>query len=276
MKESSLLAENTARILINLHAILRKAVAEGGRTPSGHTNPKGDVSFGFDLISDERARQFLARELGPVRILSEEAGVVDTGESEPRWRVILDPVDGSDNQARGLPLSAVSVALLPAEGPLHPSLIEWALVGGIEEETPLLAARGRGACRGSVRQRVSGVSRLEDALISLELNHFAPPPYVGALMARARGVRSYGCASRAISLVAEGSLDAHLDVRDRLTPESFFAAARILEEAGGCLVGPDGRELGRAEGLTHRMSLIAAASRELAHEIAEALSHGEK
>ncbi len=31
--------------------------------------------------------------------------------------------------------------------------------------------------------------------------------------AAARGVRCYGCASRAISLVAEGATDAHVDVR---------------------------------------------------------------
>ncbi len=93
-------------------------------------------------------------------------------------------------------------------------------------------------------------------------------------MARARGVRAYGCASRAISLVGEGALDAHVDLRGRLTPESFFAAALILEEAGGCLLDPGGRELAEADGLTRRMSLIAAASRELAGEIMETLSNG--
>ncbi len=135
-----------------------------------------------------------------------------------------------------------------------------------------MAARERGAYRGSGALKVSRVSRLEDALISFELNHFAPPPAMGQIMSRARGVRSYGCASRAISLVAEGAIDAHVDVRGRLTPESFFAAALILEEAGGCLIGPDGEELEVAEGLTHRTSLIAAANRELAGEIVEALS----
>ncbi len=39
---------------------------------------------------------------------------------------------------------------------------------------------------------------------------------------------------------------------------------------------PNGRELAEADGLTHRMSLIAAASRELAEEIVEILSNGTK
>jgi len=270
-KDSFLGEEPMARVLSGIYAALRKTAAGGSSSVTGHTNPKGDISFGFDLASDREARRFLEKELGPVRILSEEAGELDAGEGDRLWRVVLDPVDGSDNHARGLPLSAISVALLPVEGPLHPSRAEWALVGVIEEDVLHLAARGRGACRGSRPLKVSHVSRLEDALISFELNHFAPPPTMGELMAHARGVRSYGCASRAICLVAQGALDAHVDVRNRLTPESFFAATLILEEAGGCLIGPDGRELEAAEGLTHRTSLIAAANRELAGEIVEAL-----
>lgn len=109
------------------------------------------------------------------------------------------------------------------------------------------------------------------AFLSSELNHFAPPPALGSLFGRARAVRSFGCASRAIALVASGALDAHIDVRGRLTPESFYAAALILEEAGGCLVDPAGEPLGLAEGITHRSRLIAAATPALAREIVEVL-----
>lgn len=48
---------------------------------------------------------------------------------------------------------------------------------------------------------------------------------MGELFSTARAVRSYGCASRAMALVAGGAIDAHIDVRSRLTPESFLAAA---------------------------------------------------
>ena len=264
--------ERMGRVLSKLHGALRKTAAGGSSAATGRMNPKGDISFGFDLASDEEARRVLEEELGPVRILSEEAGELDVGEGDPLWRVVLDPVDGSDNHARGLPLSAISAAVLPVDGPLHPSRVEWALVGVIKEDVLHLAARGRGAYRESRRLKVSRVSRLEDALLSFELNHIAPPRAMGNLLARARGVRAYGCASRAICLVAQGALDAHVDVRNRLTPESFFAAALILEEAGGCLIGPEGKEIEAAEGLTHRTSLIAAANRKLAGEIVEALS----
>jgi fructose-1,6-bisphosphatase/inositol monophosphatase family enzyme len=72
-------------------------------------------------------------------------------------------------------------------------------------------------------------------------------------------------------LVATGALDAHVDIRNRLTAESFFAAALAVEEAGGCVVNSNGQALPSARDLTQRFSLVAAATRRLADDIIEAL-----
>lgn len=271
-----ILSDPMASTLVRLHAAVREAVAHAPADdrPVGRPNPKGDKARRFDIVADDVSRDFLAREVGEGIILSEESGRSHLGSGQPRHLFLLDPVDGSDNHARGLPLSSVSVAVLRADGPLAPGAVLWAVVGGLEEEVPLLAGRGRGAWRGEERLRSSGVRQVEKAFLSCELNHFAPPPALGSLLGRARAIRSFGCASRAIALVASGTLDAHIDVRGRLTPESFYAAALILEEAGGCLVDPAGKPLGQAEGLTHRSHLIAAATPALACEIVEALADG--
>jgi myo-inositol-1(or 4)-monophosphatase len=180
-------------------------------------------------------------------------------------------VDGSDNWAQGLPLSALSCAVLPVDAPLHPDWVEAALVGALEQDTPLIALKGSGAWRGKERLRTSGVRNVAGAMVSVELNHHSPSPDLARLMAAARGVRCYGCASRAISLVAEGATDAHVDVRGRLTVESYLAAAGLLSEAGGSVVGLDGAPLAAPESLTDCVSLIAASSRELCDEIVEVL-----
>ncbi len=85
-------------------------------------------------------------------------------------------------------------------------------------------------------------------------------------------MRCYGCASRAISLVASGRLDAHVDVRGRLTPESFLAAALVLEEAGGSLCTARGKPLGPFQNIRERTTLVAAATKELADDIVERLA----
>ena len=258
-------------LLVALHSEVRRVVQGSDRGAAGRTNAKGDDVRLFDLAANAAAVDVLKDSPVPLVIDSEESAPLEVGPGRPRHRLVLDPVDGSDNWARGLPLSALSCAVLPIDAPLHPDWVEAAMVGPLEEETPLIALKGSGAWRGSTRLAVSGVRNITDALISVELNHFSPSPGLARLMRRARGVRCYGCASRALSLVAVGATDAHVDVRARLTAESYLAAARLVIEAGGCVVGIDGPPLPAATMLTDGVCLIAAASRDLCDAIVECL-----
>ena len=258
-------------ILSALHQSVRKAVLDAGREGIGTRNAKGDDVKRFDLVANDAALAIFRETQLPVVVDSEESEPLETGSGTPRHRLVLDPVDGSDNWARGLPLSAFSCAVLPVDAPLHPDWVEAALVGQIEEEITLIAIKGSGAWCGKERLRTSGACNVAGAMISVELNHHSPSPGLARLMAAARGVRCYGCASRAISLVAEGATDAHVDVRNRLTAESYLAAARLVIEAGGWVAGLDGAPLAAPESLTDRVSLVAASSRELCNKIMEVL-----
>ncbi len=263
-----------------LHRRVREAVANGVpdvgcavENLSGELNPKGDVRQAFDLIADELIHQELKTLCTSGVVLSEERAEAHAfGPQPPRYRFVVDPVDGSDNYRRGLPLAAVSIAVLEGDGELAVDAVEHALVGSLDEEEAFLAARRQGAWQGSTRLHTSGVRRIEDAFISCELNHWTPDPRLAGVLRNCRGVRSYGCASRAITLVARGALDAHIDIRNRLTPESFLAASLILTEAGGHVCGLDGTPIGPFRSIRERTVLIAAAGRDLAMEIAAALS----
>lgn len=64
----------------------------------------GDRSSGIDLIAEE----IFIRHLGEYgQIISEESGVVGTGEC----KIIVDPIDGSDNFLSKLPYYGTSIAL---------------------------------------------------------------------------------------------------------------------------------------------------------------------
>ncbi len=254
-----------------LHRQVRSAVANADRAGTGSRNAKGDDVKRFDLVANDTALAVLRGLQLPIVVDSEESGPLEIGSGTPRYRIVLDPVDGSDNWAQGLPLSALSCAVLPADAPLHPDWVEVALVGPLEPDTPLIALKGSGTWRGKERLRTFGVRKIAGATISVELNHHSPSPGLARLMVAARGARCYGCASRAISLVAEGAIDAHVDARGRLTAESYLAAARLVIEAGGWVVSPDGAPLAAPENLTDRVSLVAASSRDLCDEIVEVL-----
>ena len=176
-------------LLLALHCQVRNALAKAGRGSTGATNPKGDEVKVFDLAANDAAVACLKAAAVPLIVQSEEAEPLEIGRDRPRYRLILDPVDGSDNRARGLPLSALSCAVLPVDAPLHPDWVEAALVGPLEEETPLIALRGSGAWRGNDRLESSDVRGIAEAMISVELNHFFSPPGFARMMAAARLVK---------------------------------------------------------------------------------------
>ena len=260
-------------VLVHAHrAVVASLGSSSGTDPVGLRNAKGDAVYAADLSAEKVAIRELQRADEPMLIVSEDSGETPPRTKGARYRAVVDPIDGSDNHVRALPLSALCVAVLPIDAPHHPDWLEAGIVGPLEGGDPWPIARGQEACRGLRPVATSGVTRLEDALVSVELNHAKPSAALGALLERARGVRCYGCTSRALALVADGKLDAHIDVRGRLTPESYVAGAALVTAAGGHVVGADGALIAPARSLTDRVGLIAAATRDLASALVEALA----
>lgn len=251
----------------HLAGIMRRV---DGSAVAGY-NAKGDRQRRFDILIDEWVRDWLIRRGVQGVILSEEFDEVTLGAPGGGHCFVVDPVDGSDNCARGLPLAALSIAVLPRNAPLAPEHVVHAMVGDVADPTPILVSRGEGARQGERPLKTSGVQDLGDAIISCELNHWSPNHALAETLRACAGVRAYGCASRAMCLVASGALDAHVDVRRRLTPESFLAASLVVVEAGGLVVQLDGSPLGPFDGLQDRTTLIAAATPNLLKEIINAI-----
>lgn len=246
-----------------------QAAQTSGRQPTGRKNAKGHIVKAFDIAADQAARNYLEQAHIDGLLETEEGEPYKLGREKPNWRIVIDPVDGSDNFVKGLPLSAFSCAVLRMDALLAPDNVEAGIVAPVEGGPPFQASRHKGAKRGETILRTSEKRKLKDSIISIELNHLAPPRWLSRVMEKAAGVRSYGCASRALALVASGAIDAHIDIRDRLTAESYLAGALLVLEAGGCVVAPDGSPLAGVRTLTDRHSLIAAASNDLAGEIVQ-------
>jgi myo-inositol-1(or 4)-monophosphatase len=256
-------------ILADLEAIFQ-AISQTVRRRGGRlagettTNPKGDRVREFDLAADRAVCAYLSHRFPhPVLLLSEEGEPRRFGDGEPEFVMVLDPVDGSDNLARGIPLAGTAVALIPSGGPIAVGTVQYALVGDLFTGDRWVAERGQGAFRNGIRIRPSRVTKLEEATVSCELNHFAVEARLAGMLSRAQAVRTLGCATRALSMVADGSLDAHLDVRGRLTPENFLAPSLVVGEAGGLLTDPEGKAIPAIQSLTERYSIVAAATPEL-------------
>ena len=239
-------------------------------------NAKGDAVRAFDLAAHAAIERHLARSGLPLVLYSEEGVPRHLGRGAPQMRVIVDPVDGSDNFARGLPFAAMSnfcAAIAPPTGLLDIATVRTAVIHPLMgEEVVFLLHRGTAFMRrtdGVTPLAVNDVKALRDAMVSVELNHHAPGVPLAEVMGKARGVRTLGCCSAALLAVARGQLDAHIDIRGRLTPESWLAAAAMVRAAGGVVILLD-NALERTQppaNLLQRCSLVAAATPELMEEI---------
>ena len=184
-----------------------------------------------DRAVEEALRERIAHERPGEAVLGEEYGV--DGDGPARW--ILDPVDGTRNYARGIPIFATLIAFERA-GEL--------VVGAVS--APALgrrwwAARGRGAFADGSPIRVSSVERIEDAVFSYSRSGLVDPiqrEAVVGLALRAWHARTFSDFWQHM-LVAQGSADVALDHAVELW--DLAASKVIVEEAGGRFTDFDGR-----------------------------------
>jgi histidinol-phosphatase len=157
--------------------------------------------------------------------LGEESGALP-GSSGFRW--VIDPIDGTRNFVRGIPLWGTLVALEFKEEQIA-GVVELPALG-----QRFRALRGDGAYQGERRIRVSDVATLNEATVfytSLSaLTHPGTREALFRLADRAQMVRGYGdCYG--YMLVAQGSGEMMMEYG--MNPWDIAAARVIVEEAGG-------------------------------------------
>ena len=185
-------------------------------------------------------------------VLSEETGPHDTGADVV---VVLDPVDGSTNAARGLPWFATSLCAVDARGARAALVVNQATGERFE------AIRGEGALRNGGPMAPTSCSRLDDAVLGLT---GYPPDDLGW-----RQMRALGAAALDLCAVACGHLDAYMDCSNHAhSPWDYLGGMLICQEAGASIAEASDRELVTL-GWTDRRVPVAAATPAL---LAEALA----
>jgi histidinol-phosphatase len=193
-------------------------------------------------------------------VVGEEYGSSEAGAFRRRW--IIDPIDGTKNYVRGIPVWATLLAL--EEG----AEVTVAVVSAPALGRRWWASRGAGAfvrdglSDAERRLHVSAVRELADAQLSFAgLEDWAELGRVDAVLAltdRCWRTRSFGD-FWAYMLVAEGALDVALDPVVSLW--DLAAPQVIVEEAGGRFSDlggvrrPDGGDAIATNGLVHEAAL---------------------
>ena len=192
-----------------------------------HVESKVDDSPVTD--ADRRVEDLLRERLAVARpshaVLGEEGG--GSGD-HAGWRWIVDPIDGTKNFARGVPVWATLISLQ------HGGEEDCAVVSAPALRRRWWAERGDGAWCNGERLRVSTINRLEHATVSFtdvrDFGRFGWREAFDTLVAGCRITRGFGDFWSHM-LVAEGVIDCGIEP---IINEWDVSAARlIVREAGG-------------------------------------------
>jgi myo-inositol-1(or 4)-monophosphatase len=193
-----------------------------------------------DLAADEVAVEIL--DAGGVGVLSEESG----GRALDRdIVVVVDPLDGSTNAARGIPWFATSLCAVDGDGP------RAALVVDLPHGRTYTAVRGGGAAVDGVPLQHSGCEAAADALVAISGLPAEPLGW--------RQFRTLGAAALDLCAVAEGTLDAFVDC----SPSAhgvwdYLGGALVCAEAGAVVTDAYGRDLATIDHVARRTPVAAA------------------
>jgi myo-inositol-1(or 4)-monophosphatase len=198
----------------------------------------GDISLVIDRLAEDAILAELERTELPLTVVSEELGTVELS-GGGTTHVIVDPIDGSRNAKRGVPLWCVSIAV--ASGPQLGD-VRCAYVRDAERGEEWWARADEGAfLNGERLATLDPNAGLE--LVGLE---FIRPQMVadvaGALaQSGIERLRALGSIAMTLCYVACGRLDGMVALGGCRSVD-IAAGQLILREAGGLLAYPDAEE----------------------------------
>jgi len=209
-----------------------EAARAAGEVALGYYRTGFDVTLKADATpvtqadrgAEQAIREVLGRAFPDHGFLGEELGAV--GDQQRRW--IIDPIDGTNNFIRRLPVWATLIGL-EEQGEVTVGVIHNPATGEL-----LAARRGGGAWSNGERLRVSEVGDLGEAtLLHAGLKLLREAGYWDGFVrlvdatGRQRGFGDY----LGYALVAEGK--AEIYVETDLKPWDLAPCKVIVEEAGG-------------------------------------------
>lgn len=230
-----------------------------------------DVVTDADFAAQKVILSHLTTAFPDHRLLAEEdPRAVDWADPTPTW--VVDPLDGTSNFARQIPMFAVSIGLVQA------SVIEAGVIHDPLRGETFFAERGRGAFRQTARGRrerirVSALDNFAAAAIGLGWPRDpALRRRVNDATARVGAVcqtlRATGSAALNFAYVACGRFDGVYQLA--VQPWDVAAGVLLITEAGGRVTLPDGSEWRLDEGQ------VVASNGRLHSALVEALAWGER
>jgi myo-inositol-1(or 4)-monophosphatase len=223
--------EKTARQTVSLCREVGEYIRqEAARFDHHVVEEKGlnDLVSYVDKTAEKKIVLGLSNILPPAGFITEEG---TAGHSEEEYRWIVDPLDGTTNFTHGLPVYAISIALMRFDE------LVLGVVYEINKDEMFWAAKGKGAWLNESRIKVSDRTKLSESLLAtgFPYNNFEQmAEYLKILrefMQSTHGLRRMGSAAVDLAYVACGRFEGFFEYN--LNAWDVAAGSLIVQEAGG-------------------------------------------
>jgi myo-inositol-1(or 4)-monophosphatase len=217
----------------------RRRDASPARAKASAGVPLGLVTEA-DLAAENVILDLLRSHSPDDSVLAEESAAETTEPAE--WHWVVDPLDGTNNFAHGLPWFAVSIACRH-----HGETVLGVIVDPVRDDW-FLAARGQGAWHNGQRVHVASHDRLDQALIAVGFYYDRGNLMRATLRAiedlfgqQIQGIRRCGACALDLAGVGLGQYGGYFEFT--VAAWDCAAGALFVSEAGGLVTRCDGSPL---------------------------------
>lgn len=204
----------------------------------------GDLSMKIDLVAEKVIVDTLKKADVDLLLISEELGEeyigVEEKAKDSQNILIIDPLDGSNNAARGIPYCSVSIAYAIGN---RVSDIKKAVVLNLITKDIYWAEKSKGAYINDIPIHVSDLDNSQKCFFELNLsmkNLMENLQKLTPLIKKFYRIRILGSSALTLCQIANGSMEAFINLRDSNRLVDVAAGMLILKEAGGDIFSLNG------------------------------------
>lgn len=201
------------------------------------TGAGGDKTKTIDKLAEDIIIRKISEKYDNFCIISEEIGIKFFGKKNDKECdkfFFADPIDGSNNATRGIPLFATSLSFSTSQ---H---IEDTKVGFVKNifGEEYYAVKGKGAYETHIQNHEEPTKLLINSNNSIEFLGVEMAPYgrnldeISKIIRNAKHYRTVGSIALGLCYMAKNALDAYIDLRPPRILD-LTAAKLIIEEAKG-------------------------------------------
>ncbi|NQW16665.1 MAG: inositol monophosphatase [Chloroflexi bacterium] len=227
-----------------VHEVIETAAREAGHileigrgqtlniTEKSPANPVTNL----DHASEARIKTLLTDAYPDFGFLGEESGET---RSTSDWQWIVDPLDGTRNLIRGLPMFCVTIGLTRNGQP-----VAGATYDPTHNELFVTSNDGPPTLNGQPIKTASA-TRLEDCIIGIDFGKSSGVyretyEVIGKLMPRFQSIRMFGSIAIGLAYVAAGRLDIYFNLKS--SPWDIAGGLALARQSGAAITNIDGTQ----------------------------------